>query len=120
MIKLVALLKRKPGMTREDFRRRWLIEHTKLSSKLPGCLEYRINVATEHQPEGDETDPVYDGTAELWWESMEAMESSFRTRTGKIAGDDADLFCEVRIHIYTEEYVVVRNGEPVQPPEKVS
>jgi uncharacterized protein (TIGR02118 family) len=120
MIKLIALLKRKPGMTREDFKKRWLIEHTKLSSQLPGCLEYRINIATEHQPEENGSDPLYDGTAELWWESIELMENSFATAIGIIAGDDADSFCEVRIHIYTEEYIVVKNGEPVQPPEKVS
>jgi uncharacterized protein (TIGR02118 family) len=119
MIKLVALLKRKPGMTREEFNERWLIAHTKLSSKLPGCLGYRINIATDHQPDGDGIDPLYDGTAELWWESMEAMEASFETELAKIAGDDADSFCDARVHIYTEEYIVVKDGAPVQPPEKV-
>jgi len=117
MVKLVALLKRKAGMSREEFKRRWLIEHTKLSSKLPGCVEYRINLAIAHQPGGDGIEPLYDGTAELWWESVEAMEKSFAAEIAKIAGDDADSFCDARIHIYTEEYLVVRRGKPVRPPQ---
>jgi uncharacterized protein (TIGR02118 family) len=110
MVKLIALLKRKPGISREDFARRWLSEHTKLSSQLPGLLEYRINIATQHQPEGDGLEPLYDGTAELWWESIEAMEASFASDIGKIAGKDADEFCDVRLHLYTEEHFVVRKA----------
>ena len=120
MVKLVALLKRKSGMSRAEFKQRWLIEHTKLSSQLPGCLEYRINLALHRQPDGDGVEPLYDGTAELWWESVEAMEQSFGTAIAKIAGADADAFCSARIHIYTEEFMVVRDGRPVQPPEALS
>jgi uncharacterized protein (TIGR02118 family) len=111
VIKLIALLKRKPGLSREDFARRWLHEHTKLSSKLPGLLEYRINLATLEQPDPEGSEPLYDGTAELWWESLEAMEASFASEMGKAAGADADEFCEVRLHIYTEEHFVVRRKE---------
>jgi uncharacterized protein (TIGR02118 family) len=112
MIKCIALLKRKPGITHKQFADRWLNEHTKLSSQLPGCLGYYINVADAYQPAGagvgpDAVEPIYDGTAELWWESVEAMEASFATEIGKIAGADADDFCEVRIHIYTTEYCVI-------------
>jgi hypothetical protein len=57
-------------MSRRAFAKRWLHEHTKLSSKLPGLLEYRINLATYKQPDGEGVEPLYDGTAELWWESL--------------------------------------------------
>jgi len=120
MVKLIALLKRKPGMTRAEFKERWLIEHTKLSSKLTDCLEYRINICTEAQPDDQSGEPLYDGTAELWWESVEKMEASFGNEIAKIAGEDADSFCELRIHLYTEEYVVVKDGKPVQPPLPVT
>jgi uncharacterized protein (TIGR02118 family) len=107
MVKCIALLKRKPGITREEFARRWLNDHIKLSSKLPNCRGYLINVAIPHQPDGDNLEPIYDGTAELWWDSVEDMEKSFDTEIGKIAGADADEFCEIRIHIYTEEHIVI-------------
>ncbi|MFN0126968.1 MAG: EthD family reductase, partial [Verrucomicrobiales bacterium] len=72
-------MKRKAGMSREEFKRRWLIDHTKLSSHLPDCREYRINIALDHQPNGDGVEPVYDGTAELWWDSVASMERCFST-----------------------------------------
>ena len=107
MLKLIALLKRKPGLSREAFEKRWLEEHTKLSSRLPGLRGYRINIANGYQPEGTGAEPLYDGTAELWWDSVEAMEASFASDIGVAAGADADQFAEVRIHIYTEEHFVV-------------
>jgi uncharacterized protein (TIGR02118 family) len=110
MVKLIAFLKRKPGMSREDFVQRWVNEHTQLSSQLPGLLEYRINTALQHQPGGDGLEPLYDGTAELWWESIEAMEASFASEIGKRAGADADEFCEVRLHLYTQEHFIVRRA----------
>lgn len=111
MIKLIALLKRKPGLSREEFANRWLKEHLKLSTKMPGVRGYRVNIATNHQPAGDGIEPLYDGTAELWWDSVEAMEAAFASDAGKIAGADADQFAEVRIHIYTEEYIAVPGPE---------
>lgn len=111
MIKLVALLKRKPGMTRQEFADRWIKEHLKLSTKMPGVRGYLVNIATEHQPAGDGVEPIYDGTAELWWDSMEAMEAAFESEEGKIAGVDADKFADVRIHIYTEEHVAIPGPE---------
>ncbi len=107
MVKLIALLKRKPGISKEEFARRWLTEHTKLSTKIPGVCGYRINIATDRQPADTGNEPIYDGTAEMWWDSIEAMEAAFATDQGKAAGADADQFADVRIHIYTEEHVIV-------------
>lgn len=107
MIKLIALLKRRPDMTREEFAKRWVEEHTSISSKLPGVRGYRINIATARQPEGTGDEPLYDGTAEMWWDSIDDMEASFNTDIGKQAGADGDSFTVVRQHLYTEEYDIV-------------
>jgi uncharacterized protein (TIGR02118 family) len=119
MVKLIALLKRKTGLTRAEFKERWLIAHTRLSSGLPGLIEYRINICLDVQPGGQHAEPIYDGTAELWWESVQAMEASFASTVAAIAGADADQFCSLRIHLYTEEYSVVLGGRSVQPPERI-
>ena len=111
MIKLIALLKRKPGISREEFARRWVEEHTHISAKLPGVMGYRINIASERQPSGQGDEPLYDGTAEMWAESVDAMEAAFDTEVGRLAGADADEFAEVRIHVYTEEHVVIAGPE---------
>ena len=118
MVKLIALLKRKPGMSREEFKRRWLIDQTKLSCQLPDCREYRINIALDRQPDGDGIDPLYDGTAELWWDSVDSMERCFSTEIAGIAGRDADAFCDIRVHLFTEEFSVIHQGKLVQPPQQ--
>jgi uncharacterized protein (TIGR02118 family) len=107
MVKVIALLKRKSGLTREEFKRRWLDEHLKLSSQIPDLLGYYVNIAIDHQPEGDGVQPLYDGTAELWFKDIETMEAAFASEEGVIAGEDADLFSDLRIHIYTEEHTVI-------------
>jgi len=107
MVKLIAFLKRKPGVSREEFARRWVREHTKLSTKLPGLRGYRINIATSRQPGGTGVEPIYDGTAELWWDDVEAMEAAFATELGRRAGEDADQFAEGRIHLYTTEHTIM-------------
>ncbi len=107
MVKVIALLKRKAGISREEFARRWREEHIRLSSQMPGLRGYRINIATDYQPAGMGAEPLYDGTAELWWDSFEAMDAAFASEIGRVAGADADEFCTVRIHIYAEEHVAV-------------
>ena len=107
MVKLVALLKRKPGITRDEFAKRWVNSHAPLAAKMPGLRGYRINIATARQPDETGPEPPYDGTAELWWDSIDAMEAAFATEIGQRAGADADEFSSVRIHVYTDEHVIV-------------
>jgi len=107
MVKVIALLKRKPGISRDEFARRWREDHIRLSSQLPDLRGYRINIAGDYQPAGMGAEPLYDGTAELWWDSFEAMDAAFASEIGRVAGADADDFCELRIHIYAEEHIVV-------------
>jgi len=107
MVKLVAFLKRRSGIDREQFARRWVGSHANMAAQLPGLRGYRINIATDRQPDGAGPEPIYDGTAELWWDSIEAMEAAFATDLGQRAGADADEFATVRIHLYTTEHVIV-------------
>jgi uncharacterized protein (TIGR02118 family) len=107
MVKLVAFLKRRPGVGTQEFARRWIESHAKMAAQLPGLRGYRINIANDRQPEETGPEPVYDGTAELWWDSVEAMEAAFATDLGQRAGADADEFATVRIHLYTTEHVIV-------------
>jgi len=61
MVKLIAFLTPKPGMTLEQFKVRWVDEHTKISSKMPGLKGYRININQAVQP--DNAEPNYHGTS---------------------------------------------------------
>lgn len=102
-VKVVALLKAKPGISRADFAKRWVEEHAPLALRMERLRGYRINVAIDEQ----ETDEVpYDGTAELWWDSLEELRADFASEAGRLAGEDADSFTVVRQHVYTEEHIL--------------
>ena len=104
-VKLIALLNRKPGMSREDFGRRWVEGHSPLTLKFENLKGYRINVAIDGYQELEGELP-YDGTAELWWDSLEEMQEDFASEEAATAVADADTFTVVRTHIYTEEFVL--------------
>ena len=104
-VKLIALLKATPGMSREDFGRRWIEGHAPLTLKFKNLKAYRINVAIEEYQELEGELP-YDGTAELWWDSLEEMQEDFASEEAATAVADADTFTVVRTHIYTEEFVL--------------
>jgi uncharacterized protein (TIGR02118 family) len=104
-VKLIALLKAAPGMSREEFRRRWVERHAPLTLRFERLKAYRINVALDEYQEIDGELP-YDGTAELWWDSVEDMREDFASPAAEAAVADADTFTVVRTHIYTEEYVL--------------
>jgi uncharacterized protein (TIGR02118 family) len=104
-VKLIALLKARPGMTREEFARRWVDGHAPLTLKFKNLKGYRINVAIDEYQEIAGELP-FDGTAELWWDSLEEMQEDFDSPEAATAVADADTFTVVRTHIYTREYVL--------------
>ena len=105
-IKVIALLKAKPGMSRADFEKRWVGEHAPLNLKFKNLKGYRVNIALEDYQDIEGELP-YDGTAELWWDSIEEMEEDFATPEGVAAGADADEFTVMRMHLYTREHVIL-------------
>jgi uncharacterized protein (TIGR02118 family) len=73
--------------------------------KFKNLKGYRINVAIDEHQE-IEGDLPYDGTCEMWWDSLEAMQEDFASPEAQTAVADADTFTVIRIHIYTEEHVL--------------
>jgi uncharacterized protein (TIGR02118 family) len=104
-VKLIALLKARPGMSREEFKKRWVDKHCPFTLKMKNLKGYRVNVAIEEYQELEGELP-YDGTAELWWDSLEQMKEDFASEEAQAAVQDADTFTVVRTHIYTEEFVL--------------
>lgn len=104
-VKLIALLKAKPGLSRAEFTKRWVEGHAPLTLRFKHLKGYRINVAIEDYQEIPGELP-YDGTAELWWDSLEEMQADFASPEAQAAVTDADTFTVVRTHIYTREYIL--------------
>ena len=104
-VKLIALLKARPGLSRSEFEKRWVDGHTPLTLKFKNLKGYRVNVAIEEYQETEGALP-YDGTAELWWDSLEEMQADFASPEAQGAVADADTFTVVRTHIYTHEHII--------------
>jgi uncharacterized protein (TIGR02118 family) len=87
MVKLVFPLRRLPGLTRAEFQRYWLETHGPLVRRHARALHIRryVQVHTLDDPlnavlrESRGTLEPYDGVAELWWDSREAMEAALAT-----------------------------------------
>jgi uncharacterized protein (TIGR02118 family) len=95
MIKLVFTLRRRKDMTREEFQRYWREQHGPLVERHADALRIRryVQVHARHTdldeaiagPRGSELG-IYDGVAELWWDSLEELAAAFSSDAGKAAG----------------------------------
>jgi len=94
MVKLVFCLTRLPHLSREEFQRYWRERHGPLvreSAKALGIRRYvqahtldtPLNDALRRGRDGPE---AYDGVAELWFDSLEALAAAGGTPEGKAAG----------------------------------
>lgn len=90
MIRLTFVLRRKPGMSFGDFQDYWLNQHGPLVASHATHLKILKYVQVHTITDPDEDQPVgprgkmakpYDGVAELWFESLEAIKEN--------TGDDA-------------------------------
>lgn len=83
MIKVITLLKRKDGLTPEQFSRYWREEHGPLALKqYPQVIKYVQN----HVRHSAGEEPVYDGIAETYWGSLETFEAALQAfETGSAA-----------------------------------
>src|SRR4030081_1621302 len=95
MIKLVFVIRRREGMTREEFQRYWREEHAQLVKRHAEVLRIRRYVQTHaRDTDLDEalagsrgSEPrVYDGVAELWWESIDDLLEASMSEEGQLAG----------------------------------
>ena len=94
MIKLTFCLRRKQGMSLEEFQRYWRETHAPLVAGNAEALRIRRYVQVHRretavegparQQRGIEAEP-YDGTAELWWDSVEDIAAALEAEDGQRA-----------------------------------
>ena len=97
MIRIVFLLRRRPGFSLDDFHAYWRDQHGPLvafhQTRL-GIQRYTqshrlddpLNDALARARGGME--PPYDGVAELWWESADALAAATAADAGRRAGQE--------------------------------
>ena len=102
MLKVISLLKRKDDLSLDEFRQWALEEHPELGKKLPGIRHYRMNVVR-----ADDPDLPYHAVSEFWFDNDEARVAAFATPQGKAAAEDAAAHCSSRVHLLSEEKVII-------------
>ena len=105
MVKMVFLVRRKNDMSVDDFRRYWTDTHAPIAARLPGLRKYVQHHAV---PGSDGSEPAFDGFAEMWWDSPEAMAESLSSPEGEAAQADVPNFIDAeRMHVFAVEQVTV-------------
>jgi uncharacterized protein (TIGR02118 family) len=77
--KRLGILRKKEGMTDQQFRDHWLNKHAALCLKLPKMRRYSVNFVDRARfPKFG-----YDGFSELWFDSEEDLNAAMASSEGK-------------------------------------
>lgn len=102
MIKVLSMMKRKEGMSLDEFRH-WLTqEHVKLSRDIPGLEKFVANI-----PAADHADHPFDSVNELYFKDEAAMAAAFASPAGKASGEDALAHISGRQRLVTIEHKLI-------------
>jgi len=77
MVKVITFLKRKAGMSVEEFQSYWRTRHPDVVTRLPGVRRY-VQSHALLSIHGHE-DPIYDGIAEVWADDTDALRAMTRS-----------------------------------------
>jgi uncharacterized protein (TIGR02118 family) len=107
LVKGVYQLKRRDGMSLDDFRKYWIEVHGNLGSKLPGLRRYvQSHLVDEAYLYAR---PHFDGVAQLWFDDADAMRAAFESQQGKALALDGPKFIDMsalRVFV-AQEHVVI-------------
>jgi uncharacterized protein (TIGR02118 family) len=106
MIKTLTFLKRKPGISKEEFLHHWLEIHGPLAaSKVPGLRKF----VQCHPVLGFESE--IDGIVELWWDDINAFKAFMawrQTDASRLLREDEEKFIDTQrvTRFVAEEHLI--------------
>lgn len=106
MIKAIYLIRRKPGMSAEDFHRYWREVHGAIAARIPGMRRY-VQCHSVAGVGGEA--PEYDGAAEAWFDDLDAVGRAVASPEYAAARADEARFIDLERTslIFTEEVPVI-------------
>jgi uncharacterized protein (TIGR02118 family) len=112
--KSIGFLNRLPNLTQDQFVDHWVSVHAPLFEAMPGLVKYRLNII---DPLLSKNAP-YDGAAEVWFESEQALLASRDSEIAKKSAADGKLFLQPGgLVLATTEYVIIEPPVGVQRPK---
>ena len=113
MVKVIAMMKRKPDITPEEFARYWYEEHAPLGFELlPDEIEVRGYVQNYTVRNPGDIEPDFDGLVEFYLDDMPAFQRWFSFFTSDAAkrmrGDEQNFMdsSTVKVLVMREQIVV--------------
>lgn len=96
MLKVLVVLQRKEGTSREEFRRYWSDIHGPIGMRMPKVQRYVQNhVLADGAP--------FDGVAEMWFDSPVDMQAAFTSDAAAEAARDTENFLSGTQVVMVEE-----------------
>ena len=113
MIKTIVFVRKKPGMTFDDFTRYWIDTHGAITASLPGLRRLVINLV---RPELQRSETPWDGLSCAWFESADAVRSVASTSEFRAMVDDEENFVDTthRSPMIVSAYSPLREA-PISP-----
>ena len=112
MIKLIVVIKRSAAMSPAQFHEYWRTEHARKVRSIPACAKYIRRYVQAHTLEAEyaTSEPAYDGTAELSFDSVEDKDAFFSDPDYlAIVAPDERVFADMdqtRFLLCAEEHVL--------------
>ena len=105
MKKMVVLIRRRPDMDLQQFRRYWREKHAPIAAKIPGLRKY-VQDHVIVMPDG--TPASFDGVAELWFDDETSIEQVMASPEMQAAAADNENFLDVtRIEVLIVDEVTI-------------
>jgi uncharacterized protein (TIGR02118 family) len=97
MLKVFVLMRRREGMSREDFARHLGETHVPLVARMPGLRRLVVNTIGPDPAGGD---PAWDAIAEDWFDDHEALQAALDSAEGQAIAADAPNFLDLtKVHV---------------------
>jgi len=105
MVKAIYLIRRKPGLSVEDFHRYWREVHGAIAARIPGLRRYVQCHAIQRDTDGTE----FDGAAEAWFDDMDAVGRAVASPEYAAAREDEGRFIDLErtTLLFTEEVAII-------------
>jgi len=124
MVKLIALLKRRPGMTLEEFREYYETTHAKFAEPLRGGLAVRYVrrylMPVVHPMLGSKAEePEFDAMMEMWFKDQAQFDAAMKLFSDPVLGkaikdDEYKLFDVAKIRHFIVEEVDMDMSEQIE------
>jgi uncharacterized protein (TIGR02118 family) len=110
MLKVVVLLCRRDGMSREEFERHWRERHLPLVAKIPGLRRLVLNRVL---PDPNGSQPAFDAVVEDWFDDRQALSAAAASPEWQAVVADAPNSLDMaRFQLLVVEEVPLPAGTP--------